>query len=303
MVNVSIIIVNYNTYELTCSCIQSVITYTKDIDYEIILVDNASDECDPEKFKDCFPQIKLVQLQRNLGFAKGNNKGIEQAKGDVILLLNSDTELQNDAISIAKKKLLANDHLGVVSGKLVYPDGRIQPVGGRFPSLKIEIRELLRLNKGMTRARRAAYYLGDAFDHETEREVDWVWGAFFMFRKSDLNYFPGQKLHEDFFMYGEDVQWCYYFKKVLGKKILYTPKPRTVHYIGGSSKDTAADNRYLTKMLPNEYRWMLSVKGTLYTKVYYLVKALHHLSLRKKREMKKARLFFSFVRVNRPLHG
>src|SRR5437763_942905 len=90
----SIIIINYNTFELTCNCIESVIQYTTTIPYEIILVDNASTECDAELFKKRFPQIKLVKNPENNGFAKGNNLGIKHAEGDAILLLNSDTYLK-----------------------------------------------------------------------------------------------------------------------------------------------------------------------------------------------------------------
>lgn len=300
---VSVVIVNYNTFKLTCSCIQSVIDRTFGVKYEIIVVDNASEECKPEQFLTHFPQVKLVKNKQNLGFAKGNNKGIEHAQGEIILLLNSDTELLNDAITIASNKLLSDENIGVISGQLTYPDGQVQPVSGRFPNVKREIRELLRLNKRFNDKQRADYYLGAAFNHKTEKEVDWVWGAFFMFRKRDLKHFPGQKLHEDFFMYGEDVQWCYHFKKVVGKKILYTPEPKVVHYLGGSSHDTDVEIRHLTRMLPNEYRWMASVRGVWYAKLYYLVKALHHMSLRKKEELEKARVFLSFARLNSPVNG
>jgi len=99
MPEVSVIILNYNTFQLTCNCIASVIEFTKDISYEIILVDNQSTECDADLFKDKFPFIKLIKSPENGGFAKGNNLGIGFATGELILLLNSDTYLSEDAIS------------------------------------------------------------------------------------------------------------------------------------------------------------------------------------------------------------
>src|SRR4051812_12404319 len=96
---VSIIIVNYNTFELTSDCIRSVIAFTIGLEYEIILVDNASTECAPEEFLKEFPAVQLVKSETNGGFAYGNNLGIQHASGTRILLLNSDTALTEDSIS------------------------------------------------------------------------------------------------------------------------------------------------------------------------------------------------------------
>jgi len=147
---VSVIIVNFNTFELSSRCIQSVIEKTKLVDYEIILVDNASHECDAQKFKTLFPQIILVKSSINLGFAGGNNLGLQHATSNYILLLNSDTELINDAISLSINRIASNFYIGALSAQLLYPDGKMQYPASRFPSLKMELRELLRLNKNMS---------------------------------------------------------------------------------------------------------------------------------------------------------
>src|SRR6185436_7017921 len=99
MPRVSVILINYNTFALTGDCIRSVINHTKGVEYEIIVVDNASTETDPGRFLIDFPSIKLVKSAVNAGFARGNNLGIEKATGDHILLLNNDTILQDDSIS------------------------------------------------------------------------------------------------------------------------------------------------------------------------------------------------------------
>ena len=162
--NVSIIIINYNTFELTCACIQSVLDKTLDINFELILVDNASVECDPGLFSQKFPSIKLIRSGTNLGFAGGNNLGIKVAKGEYILLLNSDTVLKNNAIKISCDRLKSSPGIGVLSCKLLYPDERVQPVAGRFPSLRRELRNLLRLNKGLSQEQRAEMFLGTEFN-------------------------------------------------------------------------------------------------------------------------------------------
>jgi GT2 family glycosyltransferase len=292
MPEISIIIINYNTFDLTVSCLKSVFNKSVSVSIEVILVDNASSECDPQKFKEIFPQIKLIKSESNLGFAKGNNLGIEHASGEYILLLNSDTELINDAVGEAYRIIKEDNSIGVITGQLQYPNGEIQAQAGRFPSITRELRELLRINKLLTLSNRTTYYLGTRWSYDFCVDADWVWGAFFMFRKSNLKYFPNGKLHEDFFMYGEDIQWCYHFKKLLKKRIVYHPAPKIVHYIGGSDQNhTNSFERYKTKMLPNEFKWLTKVKTKLYTKLFYGLKGLHYLTIRGKENKKKSKVF------------
>lgn len=147
MDNISIII-NYNTFSLTCKCIESILKYTQQVSYEIILVDNGSTECDADKFLELFPQITLIKSAENVGFAKGNNLGLQYAKGKYILLLNSDIELTENSIEIClKKKIQENTKIGVVSLLLIYPDGKIQHNANKFHNLTYEIIEIFRLHK------------------------------------------------------------------------------------------------------------------------------------------------------------
>ncbi len=289
----SIIIVNYNTFDLTSKCIKSIYKHENQNNYEIILVDNASTECEAIKFKNIFPDITLIESNTNLGFAGGNNLGIKQAKGKYILLLNSDTQLINNAVTIAKDILDHNLNIGVLSGQLQYPSGKFQAASGKFPSLKREFRELFRINKFLKGIERKQYHLGTKWDYTKPTTADWVWGTFFMFRKDDLKQFPGNKLQDDFFMYGEDVQWCYHFKNVLKKEVYYTPEPKVIHYIGGSETNKQEPfTRYIQKMLPNEFKWLCKVKGKVYTHFYYLLKSIVYFTLRNKEDFKKGKFFF-----------
>jgi GT2 family glycosyltransferase len=131
----SIIMINYNTFTLTCNCIQSIREKLVDVEYEVILVDNASVECDPNLFKEKFPWITLVVNPVNTGFTGGNNTGIEHSKGDYILLLNSDTELINNAPKICLDYLMQHKEVGIVSCQLTYPDGSIQYNTRRFRTI------------------------------------------------------------------------------------------------------------------------------------------------------------------------
>ena len=143
---VSVIIINYNTFRLTCEAIASVQAQTTGVSYEIILVDNASTECDAGLFAEKFGAgITLVRNPDNSGFAKGNNLGITYAKGETTLLFNSDVACLNDALTITYQALKANPYLGVTAARLEYSNGALQPQCGRFPSVWLQIFELLRL--------------------------------------------------------------------------------------------------------------------------------------------------------------
>jgi GT2 family glycosyltransferase len=250
---VSVIIINYNTFELTIKCIETVLRETKGVEIEIIVVDNGSTETDPERFKEHFPGILLVKSKENIGFAKGNNLGILHSSGEHLLLLNSDIEFRNDVCTILTSYLKKNKEVGVVTGKLLYPNGRIQNNCQRFPNWKVSLFELLRLQK-ILKKKGGDYLLGPFFLYDKRKEVDWVWGTCMMFRKKDLSLFPAKVLNEDFFMYGEDMQWCLEFKRI-GKKVVFLPEAEVIHYLGGSNmvKRNLMQEQNLDQILTSYY--------------------------------------------------
>jgi GT2 family glycosyltransferase len=231
---VSIIILNYNTFQLTCNCIQSVTDHVS-IAHEIILVDNASTECDPELFSAKFPFIKLVKNPLNNGFAKGNNLGIENANGTIILLLNSDTFLTTDAVTPAAEYLLAHEETGVLGCRMIYPDGSVQHTARRFRSISWELMDLFRLVLYLLPyKKRAQRMLGKYFKGDFDTTCDWLNGAFFMFRKEILLKLPAEKLDDRFFMYGEDHLWCWQIKQ-LGYENYFYSAATIVHISSGST--------------------------------------------------------------------
>jgi GT2 family glycosyltransferase len=275
--DVSIIILNYNTFSLTSQCIQSIYQQTKGVDFEIILVDNASTECSPEKFLELFPEIKLVKNNENRGFAKGCNDGIKQAKGEYILLLNSDTVLLNDAISITSNFLKQHNNIGAATCRLENADTSPQNNCQPFFTLSKIIGEQLRIHKLFPKNKRGKIWWGPYFNYNETAYPDWVWATFFMFPKKILEIFPEQKLPETFWMYIEDMEWCWLIRKA-GYKIAFVPEGRVLHYGGG---DAHTDRT--KKMMDKNFRkfYELYYGKTYATILLFLMKVLNWSQWRK----------------------
>jgi GT2 family glycosyltransferase len=261
----SIIIINYNTFELTCRCIASIEKTLQDVDYEIVLVDNASKERNPLDFKTKFPNINLVINKENTGFTGGNNLGIEHSKGQYLLLLNSDTELINNAPKITLDYLKSHPDTGMTTAQLTYPNGKIQHTTRRFRTISWELLEIFPIYKLLPKPKREHLMLHHYFDHQSPMDCDWVWGAYMMFNRDIIKNLPQKKLSDDFFMYCEDALWCWDFKQ-LGYKIHFMPNAKVMHVHRGSvSKDkwiqiktTSIKNHalFMKKYYP-DLRWYL----------------------------------------------
>lgn len=267
----SIIIVNYNTFRLTCDCIRSVQRFSKAVSYEIILVDNASTKDDAEQFKILFPEINLIKSSVNTGFAGGNNLGIAQAKGDYILLLNSDTFLTEECFEQPLSLYEHDGKLGAVGIRVVYPDGRFQHTARRFRSIGNELLDLARpVLYLLPYRKRATFMLNQYFNGDFSTECDWVSGAFMMMPRKMINKLKGGKLDERFFMYGEDQLWCCQFME-LGYHNYYCADVSVVH-IANASTEPSKQMRLLKRMLQLESDIMEYRKGKgLY---YYVFKII-----------------------------
>ncbi len=272
MSKVSVIIINYNTFTLTGNCIRSVIEHTHATEYEIILVDNASTECDADKFLQEFSSIKLIKSDKNGGFAFGNNIGIEQATGDYILLLNSDTVLTEDSISKCVEYLQQHKETGVLSCRMTYSNGKIQYTARRFRSVSWELLDLFRFIPWlMPYKMRAKKMLGKYFRHDENTECDWVNGAFFLLPRKVIDQLPGKKLDERFFMYGEDQLWCEQIKS-LGYKILFYAATTIIHINSGSTDQSKLSVLRKT-MMDHELGIMrIRKRNRLY---YYIFKTIY----------------------------
>ena len=235
--------------------------------YDVVVVDNASTECDPQDFLKEFPQLILVRSEVNGGFAYGNNLGIEKANGNYILLLNSDTILKENSVCFSWNYLKNHEAVGVLGCRMIFPDGMIQYTARKFRSIKWELLDLFRfIPNMMPYKKRSRLMLGKYFKCDESIECDWVNGAFFMFEKKVLEQLPQKKLDDHFFMYGEDQLWCEQIKD-LGYKILFYSDTTIIH-INNASTDIKKQLSLRKVMMRHELEIMRIRKGK--TPYYYL---------------------------------
>ena len=219
LTTLSIIIVNYKTASLVIDCIQSIKKWTKTVDFEIIVVDNCPEDSGKSIVTKVFPEVKWVQMDYNAGFARANNVGIKTATGKVVLLLNSDTIIEEDAVQLSYKAFADSKYVAC-GVQLLYEDKTPQISGNYF--MKGSLNNLLPLPYvgGIlkwigTQMKVAAPHVPNAGD---AIEVDWINGAFLMVKREAFE--QAGLLDEDFFLYAEEAEWCYRLSK-LGKLCIY----------------------------------------------------------------------------------
>lgn len=240
--SVSIIYVNYKTPHLLNASIDSIKTFTKKCNYEIIVVDNKSDDNSKEIITNCHKDIVWIDAGYNSGFARGNNKGIEISRNEFVLIINSDTLLETDAISMCLDKyitLSAEENIGLLGCKILSFDKQVLPsVHSNFHGVK----SLIKSNPIYIK------FFSDTKPNETENK-DWyntnhfaahISGAFMLFSKKKL----GKKqlwLDEDYFLYAEDVDWCYRLQQH-GLKSFFFSDAYILHKDAASSSDAEKKN-------------------------------------------------------------
>lgn len=263
--DLSIIVVNYKTKELTKQTLHSVYASPHNFLFEVIVLDNASLDDSVDMIKAEFPQVILLTNEENLGFSKANNIGINQAQGRYILLLNSDTVIMEDTLEIMMTYMEENTNVGAAGCKVVLPHGSLDKACKRsFPTPENALYNALKLDRLFPNNKKFGAYNLTYLDEDEVHEVDCLVGAFMLVRREAIEQVG--LLDEDFFMYGEDIDWCYRIKNV-GWKIVYYPKTKIIHYKGGSSKKRnskvifefyRAMYLFYKKHYKNKYPWLVT---------------------------------------------
>lgn len=259
--DVSIIIVNYNTCNLTRNCLKSVFEQTKDIDFEVIISDNGSKDGSIEIIKTEFPQVILIENNANIGFGAANNRGLKIAKGKYILYLNSDTILLNNAVKYffdSWENSPNKDKIGALGGNLLDDKGNVIHSGAHLPTAKNELSNFFRCILSSVGLKKIFLKFGwkrKTYSHYIG-EIGYVTGAdLFMLNNDDAKY------DENYFMYYEESDLQFHLQKK-GKKSFLLSTPKIIHLVGGSDKKDITKYDFTKKT--SKYYWKSCV--------YYLKK-------------------------------
>lgn len=229
--DLSVVIVNYQTFDLTRDTINSILEYDYPFSYEIFVVDNASSDDSLARLQEYFKdKVKFIASKENNGFAAGNNQALRQATGKYQLLLNSDTVVWQDTLADIYSYMEKHTDVGACGCRVLLENGELDMACKRsFPNVK---NSFFRLFHIPTKSKDDNYNLTDLAD-DGVYEIDCLTGAFMFMRKDALDRVG--LLDETFFMYGEDIDLCYRIKHG-GWKIVYYGKSKITHFKGASSK-------------------------------------------------------------------
>jgi len=262
---ISIICVNWNSVDYLRECISSIYENTRDIPFEVIVVDNASPQGGVESLQNDFPEIAIVKSERNLGFAGANNVGFEKSRGDYVLFLNPDTRLVGSAINTLFDKMQQLPDAGIVGGKLLNSDMTVATTSiQKFPTILNQI-----LNIELLRVRWPGCPLWDLAPLFATQpicvEVEVIPGACMLMTRDTFE--RAGRFSEEYFMYAEDIDLNLKVKR-LGLKNYYVSDAVVIHH-GGKSSSRQKVSQWSTTM---KYRAMLrfykKTRGGLYGDMY-----------------------------------
>jgi GT2 family glycosyltransferase len=266
--DVSVIIVNYKTKELTTNCIKSVYASKTGYSFEIILVDNASSDGSVEAIRSHFPDVRIIESKENVGFARANNMAAKIAVGRYLYILNSDTEIENDVI----EKLVAygdlNEDAGIIGTKVVFPSGELQENYYKFPSL---LSELVFFLIGIIKMKDWSIFHLNKYERyllNEPREVDVIAGCSLIVKRKVYEQIG--LFNEKFFMYYEDGEFCYRVKKS-GYKSIYLPTVLVTHIHMGTSKGNARNFKLLASCFKSACIYFRCIKNSFYALLFKVI--------------------------------
>ena len=230
--DISFIIVNWNTRELLLNCIRSIKENAESFSSEIIVVDNDSEDDSVQAVRAQFPDVVLIENEKNVGFAKANNIGMSQSTGRYVCLINSDVILIEGCLSSLYSHMEQHEDIGVIAPKILNRDLSLQESCKEFPTIWNSLCRALALDTAFPHSRLFSAQLMRYWRHEEIRPVDILSGCFWTVRRAALT--KVGPLDERFFMYAEDKDWCMRFWKS-GWPVVYYPPAQAIHLTASSS--------------------------------------------------------------------
>lgn len=279
--DVSIALVSYNTRDLTRNCLKSIYEQTKNLNFDVWLIDNASADNSPDMVKQEFPQVNLIESRENLGFGRANNVIINKVNSKYVFLLNTDTVLLNNAVKILYDFMEkpSSSNVAVCGGQLYNRDMTLQGSVGEFDTLEKLYRKSIGIDFNKISSRLKHKKEGNPLPDPT-CEPDYIIGADMMLRKSALDDCGG--FDERFFMYGEEAELCFRLKKK-GYRIKFVPESKILHYGGASSYSKNTQVEVEKMILQNTilfFELAYGKKAAEKAKLYYIIYYLKYLPLR-----------------------
>lgn len=244
----SVTILSWNTQRDLRICLESLQKVRGEADFEVIVVDNNSEDGSPNMVAREFPWVRLFRMSQNLGFCKGHNYAIAQRKGRHAFLLNSDTIVHPDALGRILEYARNHEEVGIIGPKLLNTDGTLQLSCRRFPNPVAALFRNTPIGRIFPNNRFTREYLMSDFHHDKVAEVDWVSGAAFLARQQVIDRVG--VFDEQYYMFCEDIDWCFRTWQA-GFKVVYLPDAVITHAIGRSTDK--APNR----MIGRHHRSML----------------------------------------------
>jgi GT2 family glycosyltransferase len=269
---VSIVIVAWNAKGYVLECLESLQEHCANSYSEVIVVDNASTDGTAELVAQRFPEFKLVRNSENLGFAKANNIGMSQASGDYVCFVNSDVKFTSDCIAPMLEYLKTHPEVGLLGPKMMGGDGKTAFRSTlRFPTVWNMFCRALGLDIAFKGSSFFGGLLMTDFDHETTKPVEVLVGWFWLARRESIQRIG--MLDPQFFMYGEDIDWCYRFRQA-GEEVVFFAEADAFHYGGASS--SAAPARFYLEQTRANWRYFRKHHSLLPQAGYLTMVALYH---------------------------
>jgi len=234
--DLSITIVNHNNREMLDKCLSSIYGGTSGIEFEVLVVDNASGDGSAAMVRGKYPQVSLMENGEPMGFAANQNQMLRRATGEFVALLNNDTEVKPGTFESLVAFMRAQPRAGLAGPRLLNPDGSLQQSCYRTPTLGVLLYDAFFISSLFPRSLRFGGY--KLWGHDTVREVQSIGGACMVARAEAVR--EVGLLDERFFMYFEDHDWCLRFRRA-GWKVFFTPDAQVVHHGGGSEGQLGHD--------------------------------------------------------------
>jgi GT2 family glycosyltransferase len=251
VVDVSVVIVNFNSDELLSACLASLYKHSERVNFEVIVIDNSSTIGNVEKVISQYKRLLLVKNDKNAGFGAANNQGLKVAKGKYILFLNNDTIFVENTLQILLQYLRKQEGRILIAPKLLNKDGSVQRSVYSFQTLWLSFTTYSFLYSIFPKSKyfNRYYLMNRGINDITEVEI--VTGAFMLFKREDILELGG--FDEDYFFYGEDNDLCKRFRDN-GGKIIYYPETKIIHLKGGTSKTDWFHEKYHTLSVLNLFK-------------------------------------------------